>query len=72
MFCVEIRIDSRVNSCTDDYANKTPKNLLLLHCGDNKFLNIKWRIKMARTTEMPLQDMFWGAYFGSCTDKFGV
>ena len=22
--------------------------------------------------EMPLQDMFWGAYFGSLTDKFGV
>ncbi|MBF0298364.1 MAG: VOC family protein [Oligoflexia bacterium] len=22
--------------------------------------------------EMPLQDMFWGAYFGSCIDKFGV
>ena len=22
--------------------------------------------------QMPLQDMFWGAYFGSCTDKFGV
>lgn len=21
---------------------------------------------------MPLQDMFWGAYFGSCADKFGV
>ncbi len=21
---------------------------------------------------MELQDMFWGAYFGSCTDKFGV
>jgi PhnB protein len=21
---------------------------------------------------MALQDMFWGAYFGSCTDKFGV
>lgn len=21
---------------------------------------------------MPLQDMYWGAYFGSCTDKFGV
>lgn len=20
----------------------------------------------------PLQDMFWGAYYGSCTDKFGV
>lgn len=24
------------------------------------------------TVDMPLQDMFWGAYFGSCTDKFGV
>ena len=21
---------------------------------------------------MPLGDMFWGDYFGSCTDKFGV
>jgi PhnB protein len=21
---------------------------------------------------MPLQDMFWGAYYGSCTDKFGI
>ena len=21
---------------------------------------------------MELQDMFWGDYFGSCTDKFGV
>jgi len=23
-------------------------------------------------TEMPLQEMFWGDYFGSCVDKFGV
>ncbi len=22
--------------------------------------------------EMDLQDMFWGAYFGSCTDRYGV
>ena len=21
---------------------------------------------------MPLADMFWGAYFGSCTDRFGI
>ncbi len=21
---------------------------------------------------MPLQDMFWGDYYGSCTDKFGI
>jgi PhnB protein len=24
------------------------------------------------TVDMPLQDMFWGAYFGSLTDSFGV
>ncbi|NVO20718.1 MAG: VOC family protein [Bacteroidetes bacterium] len=24
------------------------------------------------TVTMDLQDMFWGAYFGSCIDKFGV
>lgn len=24
------------------------------------------------TVTMPLQDMFWGDYFGSCVDKFGV
>lgn len=23
-------------------------------------------------TEMPMADMFWGAYFGSCKDQFGV
>jgi PhnB protein len=22
--------------------------------------------------EMPMQDMFWGAYFGMCADKFGI
>lgn len=24
------------------------------------------------TVEMELQDMFWGAYYGSCSDKFGI
>ena len=24
------------------------------------------------TVDMPLQDMFWGAYFGSFTDRFGI
>jgi PhnB protein len=22
--------------------------------------------------EMPLEDMFWGAYYGAFTDKFGI
>lgn len=29
-------------------------------------------LSAAGKVEMDLQDMFWGAYFGSCTDKFGV
>ena len=24
------------------------------------------------TVTMPLQEMFWGAYFGACTDRFGI
>lgn len=24
------------------------------------------------SVEMPLEDQFWGDYYGSCTDKFGV
>ena len=24
------------------------------------------------TVTMPVQEMFWGSYFGSCTDKFGI
>ena len=30
------------------------------------------RLSDGGTVSMPLQDTFWGAYFGSCTDKFGI
>lgn len=30
------------------------------------------KISEGGTVTMPLEDMFWGAYFGSCTDRFGV
>ena len=29
-------------------------------------------LSIAAKVEMPLQEMFWGAYFGSLTDRFGV
>ncbi len=29
-------------------------------------------LKVGGKVTMEIQDMFWGAYFGSCTDKFGV
>ena len=30
------------------------------------------KLSQGGAVEMPPQDMFWGAYFGSCTDKFGI
>lgn len=34
----------------------------------------EWFTQLARdgTINMPLQDTFWGSYFGMCADKFGV
>ena len=30
------------------------------------------KISEGGTVTMPLADMFWGSYFGTCTDKFGI
>ena len=30
------------------------------------------KISDGGTVTMPLQETFWGAYFGSCTDRFGI
>ena len=30
------------------------------------------RLSAGGTVTMPLQETFWGSYFGSCTDKFGI
>ncbi len=30
------------------------------------------KISEGGAVTMPLQDQFWGAYFGACTDKFGI
>ncbi len=51
--------------------------------GNNVFINllvdtraesddIFARLAEGGEVEMPLQDMFWGDYFGSVTDKFGI
>jgi PhnB protein len=51
--------------------------------GNNVYINLEpdTRIETKRLfnalstggkVEMELQDMFWGDYYGSCTDKFGV
>lgn len=54
-----------------------------VHFGNNMFINLEpdTRAETERLfnalsqggkVEMQLQEMFWGDYFGSCTDKFGV
>ena len=30
------------------------------------------KLSQGGAAEMPPQDMFWGAYFGSCTDRYGI
>lgn len=51
--------------------------------GNNIYVNLEPDTRAETTTlfnalsaggkvEMPLQEMFWGDYFGSCTDKYGV
>jgi PhnB protein len=54
-----------------------------LHVGNNHFINITPKSEEEATKlfqalsadgqiTMPLEKMFWGALFGTCTDKFGV
>lgn len=54
-----------------------------LNSGNNVFINLEpdTRVETERlfsalceggSIGMPLSDMFWGDYFGSCTDKFGI
>lgn len=54
-----------------------------VNVGNNVYLNLEpdtraeaerlfQALSQGGLVEMPLQDMFWGAYFGSCKDKFGV
>ncbi|WP_269531882.1 VOC family protein [Chitinimonas sp. BJYL2] len=51
--------------------------------GNNQYINLETDTRQQTeelfaalaeggVVEMPLQDMFWGAYFGSLTDKFGL
>ena len=54
-----------------------------LNFGNNIFINLEPDTKIETDklfnalssggkVGMPLQQMFWGGYFGSCTDKYGV
>ena len=55
---------------TVNYGNNMYINLELDTRAETKQLFDK--LSAGGKVEMELQDMFWGAYFGSCKDKFGV
>jgi PhnB protein len=51
--------------------------------GNNSYINLQPdtreetkqlfdKLSEGENVSMDLQDMFWGVYFGTCTDKFGV
>jgi PhnB protein len=65
-------------------ATDAPESMgFKVNFGNNMYINLEpdTRIETKRLFDelsaggkvtMELQDMFWGAYYGSCTDKFGV
>ncbi|MEJ1239519.1 SRPBCC domain-containing protein [Chryseolinea sp. T2] len=65
-------------------ASDAPKEMgFTLTQGNNMFINVEpasrkeadrlfSALSSGGKVSMPLQDMFWGAYFGSFTDKFGI
>lgn len=65
-------------------ATDAPESMgFKLSTGNNMHINLEPQTKKETkrlfdalskegTVTMPLEDMFWGAYFGSCTDKYGI
>ncbi|MEO6612884.1 MAG: SRPBCC domain-containing protein [Chitinophagaceae bacterium] len=65
-------------------ATDSPESMgFKLEKGNNMHINIEPETKEETkklfnalaeggTITMPLEDMFWGAYFGTCTDKYGI
>jgi PhnB protein len=77
---VELRIlDSHTLMGTD-----APESMgFKVNFGNNVYINLQPdtreetkrlfdKLSEGGTVSMELQDMFWGDYFGSCTDKYGV
>lgn len=54
-----------------------------VHFGNNMYINLETdsreeadrlfnELSAGGIVQQPMQDMFWGAYYGSCTDRFGM
>lgn len=64
-------------------SDAPPSMGFTIHPGNNMYINLMTdsreqtdqlfqALSAGGSVEQPMQDMFWGAYYGSCTDKFGI
>ena len=72
-----LRIGDGVVMVSDAPPGKAPKGdgnvEVCLDCNDAEDMALKFeRLAVGGTVTQPLQDMFWGAKFGTLTDAYGV
>lgn len=79
-----MHIDLTILGCHYLMGTDAPESMgFRIQAGNNMYINLHpdTRVETKRifdalavggTVEMPLQDMFWGDYYGSLTDRFGV
>jgi len=79
-----MHVELRLLGCHSLMGTDAPESMGFdVKFGNNSYINLQpdtrketkqlfERLSAGGAVEMELQDMFWGDYFGSCTDKFGV
>jgi len=79
-----MHVELRILGCHSLMGTDAPESMgFKLTFGNNSFINLQpdtrketdelfAKLSEGGTVQMALQEMFWGDYFGSLTDKFGV
>ncbi len=79
-----MHVELKILSCHSLMGTDAPESMAFnLSFGNNMYINLQPdtrhetkklfdSLSKGGKVTMELQDMFWGDYFGSCTDKFGV
>jgi len=79
-----MHVELRILSCHTLMGTDAPESMgFKINFGNNSHINLQPdtreetkqlfdKLAAGGTVSMELQDMFWGDYFGTCTDKFGV
>lgn len=79
-----MHVELRILNCHTIMGTDAPESMgFHVNFGNNSYINLQpdtreetkklfTKLSEGGKVTMELQDMFWGDYFGSCTDKFGV